>query len=73
MSDNATDSELGRSKTSTSPLDHLFHLLGLGWEPNSPLIQKYATEKGLHRELSQWQSQQQEAARPKEVKQAKGK
>lgn len=58
MSDAVNDAELGRSKQSVAPADHLLHLLTLGWQPSSPLIQKYVAEKGLQRELSQWQSMQ---------------
>jgi len=54
MSD-TNDAELGRSKQSSSPADHLFHLLSIGWKPDSPLIQKYVLENHLQRELSDWQ------------------
>jgi hypothetical protein len=49
------DSELGRSKQSSSPADHLLHLLSIGWKPESPMIQKYVLENHLQRELSEWQ------------------
>ncbi len=49
------DAELGRSKNSATPSEHLLHLLGLGWDPISPLIQKYVLENHLQRELSDWQ------------------
>jgi hypothetical protein len=52
--DNANESELGRSsKASITPKDHLLHLLNIGWSPKSPLIQKYAIEHGLTRELEE--------------------
>ena len=54
MSESVNDSELGRSKQSTSPRDHLYHLLTIGWEPKSPLIQKYVAEHNLHQALNQW-------------------
>ncbi len=50
------DSELGRSKHSATPSEHLTHLLGLGWVPTSPLIMKYVVENHLQKELSDWQS-----------------
>ena len=49
------DSELGRSKNSATPAEHLGHLLSLGWDPISPLIQKYVIDNHLQRELSDWQ------------------
>ena len=55
MSLDNNDSELGRNKNSATPAEHLLHLLGLGWEPNSPLIQKYVLENHLQRELTDWQ------------------
>ena len=70
MSDAANDAELGRSKQNVSPAEHLLHLLTLGWEPRSPLIQKYVSEKGLQRELAQWQSLQAEQAQGQSAKQA---
>jgi hypothetical protein len=54
--DNNADAELGRSKQSVSPSDHLLHLLTIGWSPSSPLIQKYVAEHSLSRDLSQWQA-----------------
>jgi hypothetical protein len=61
MSDAVNEAELGRSKQSTSPADHLFHLLGLGWSPSSPLITKYVADNHLQRELSEWQVTSNEA------------
>lgn len=48
-----SDSELGRSKNAATPREHLMHLLNIGWNPRSPLIVKYAVEKGLTRDLEQ--------------------
>lgn len=45
------ESELGRSKHSSTPPDHLRHLLNIGWKPDSPLVQKFVTEHNLQREL----------------------
>lgn len=64
MSD-TNDAELGRSKHSATPAEHLAHLLGLGWVPSSPLIQKYVLENHLQRELAEWQSLQAEKETPK--------
>jgi hypothetical protein len=43
--------ELGRSKHSHTPAEHLKHLLNLGWSANSPLIKKYIQNNGLQRLL----------------------
>ncbi|HEY9793151.1 MAG TPA: hypothetical protein V6D22_22305 [Candidatus Obscuribacterales bacterium] len=52
MADNTTnEAELGRSKQSATPKEHLLHLLNIGWHPRSPLIVKFATENGLIRDL----------------------
>ncbi len=53
MSDQ-NDSELGRSKSSVSPREHLIHLLTIGWDPKSPLIRKYVALNDLGRALSDW-------------------
>ncbi|MBX3137422.1 hypothetical protein KF707_14460 [Candidatus Obscuribacterales bacterium] len=53
MSDQS-DSELGRSKSSVSPREHLIHLLTIGWDPKSPLIRKYVALNDLGRVLSDW-------------------
>ncbi len=50
------EAELGRSKQSATPAEHLAHLLGLGWSPDSALIQKYVLENHLQRELKEWQA-----------------
>jgi hypothetical protein len=52
--DSVNEAELGRSKQSSSPRDHLQHLLNVGWDPQSPLIQKYVRDNGLGRELEDW-------------------
>jgi hypothetical protein len=54
MADAVNEAELGRSKQSATPKDHLHHLLSLGWDPNSPLIQRYVRDKALSRELDEW-------------------
>ncbi len=52
----SNESELGRSKQSATPAEHLLHLLTLGWSTTSPLILKYVAENRLQRELSEWQA-----------------
>lgn len=47
------EAELGRSKHSATPKEHLAHLLNIGWNPRSQLIQKYAIENGLTRDLEE--------------------
>ncbi len=54
MSDAVNEAELGRSKYSTTPKEHLYHLLAIGWEPNSPLIVKYVSENALTKDLNDW-------------------
>ena len=51
MAESVNDAELGRSKQGTSPREHLMHLINIGWDPESPLIQKYVTQHGLRRDL----------------------
>lgn len=47
------EDELGRSKHAATPKEHLTHLLNIGWSPRSMLIQKYAIDNGLTRELEE--------------------
>jgi len=58
------DSELGRSKKSSTPAEHLVHLLNLGWASSSLLVQKYVAKFGLHNELAQWQKNNENQATP---------
>jgi hypothetical protein len=52
MADNTNnEAELGRSKQTATPKEHLTHLLNIGWHPRSPLIVKYASENGLMRDV----------------------
>jgi hypothetical protein len=53
MSD-VNESELGRSKSSVSPRDHLIHLLTIGWDPKSPLIRRFVAINDLNRVLADW-------------------
>jgi hypothetical protein len=55
MSENTNEAELGRSKKSATPAEHLEHLLNIGWSPLSLLIRKYVTKFSLQNELAQWQ------------------
>lgn len=54
--DAVNEAELGRSKQSTSPSDHLIHLLTIGWSPTSPLIIKYVQTHNLQKALADWQA-----------------
>lgn len=63
MSDNS-ESELGRSKHSATPSEHLKHLLTIGWSTSSPLILKYVLQHGLQRELSEWQALNRDLPQP---------
>ena len=65
MSDAVNEAELGRSKQSVSPADHLMHLLGIGWNPNAPLIQKFIVDNRLQREFMAWQEMSKEVAKKK--------
>jgi hypothetical protein len=67
MSDSANDSELGRSKKSSSPPEHLQHLLNLGWSPKSPLIQKYVLKFRLESKLAEWEKLQSASSNFKNV------
>lgn len=45
MADSVNEAELGRSKQSETPREHLLHLLTVGWDPEAPLIKKYVARK----------------------------
>ena len=55
MSESINEAELGRSKKSATPPEHLEHLLNIGWPPNSLLVRKYVSKYGLQDALAQWQ------------------
>jgi|688.fasta_scaffold475289_2 hypothetical protein len=59
MAETTNEAELGRSKHSATPKDHLYHLLNIGWKTNSPLIQKFVLENNLQRDLDAWRNEQQ--------------
>ncbi|MCA9801843.1 MAG: hypothetical protein KC777_07640 [Cyanobacteria bacterium HKST-UBA02] len=54
MADTVNEAELGRSKQSTTPSDHLIHLLTIGWPTDSPLVRRYVAENGLSSVLKDW-------------------
>ncbi|MBT6842743.1 MAG: hypothetical protein HOA17_02970 [Candidatus Melainabacteria bacterium] len=45
------DAESSTLSKNTSPLDHLRHLIKVGWDPNTPLIVKFVDKYGLDDEL----------------------
>ncbi len=47
------DAESGTLNKQTSPLDHLKHLLKVGWEADRPLIRNFVAKYGLEEELAQ--------------------
>jgi hypothetical protein len=53
MSDEILDAESSTLNKNLGPIDHLRHLLKIGWEPKSPLIQSFIIKYGLERELKQ--------------------
>ena len=55
MADAVNEAELGRSKQGTSPREHLWHLLSIGWNAQSPLIERYVQDNGLRTDLEEWQ------------------
>ena len=63
MAEAINEAELGRNKKGSSPAEHLQHLLGLGWDCQSPLIQKYVLKNRLQAELSRWEASMAESAK----------
>ncbi|MBX9723770.1 MAG: hypothetical protein K2X81_20355 [Candidatus Obscuribacterales bacterium] len=59
MAEPTNEGELGRNKNASSPKEHLYHLLNIGWNPKSPLIQKIVFEQNLQRDLEWWVKEQQ--------------
>lgn len=47
------DAEAGTLNKQVSPLEHLRHLINVGWESGDPIIQKFIEEHGLSDELDQ--------------------
>jgi len=55
MGEAINEAELGRSKKSVSPADHLKHLLGLGWDLKAPLILAYVSKNHLEEQVLEWE------------------
>lgn len=45
------DAESSTLNKHASPLEHLKHLLNIGWDPKTPLILKFVDKHNLHEEL----------------------
>lgn len=73
MSEAINEAELGRSKKIVDPADHLRHLLGLGWSPSAPLIEKYVLKNRLNAQLIEWQALNMEVMSNNQAKSKKSK
>ncbi len=47
------DAESGTLNKQTTPIDHLRHLIKIGWEPERPLIRNFVEKYGLQDELKE--------------------
>ena len=47
------DAESSTLSKNTSPLDHLRHLIKIGWDPNTPLIIKFVEKYHLENDLEE--------------------
>lgn len=47
------DAESGTLNKNSNPVDHLKHLLSLGWDKTTPLIQKFVEKYSLDAELKE--------------------
>ncbi len=56
MSEEILDAEASTLNKNSGPIDHLKHLLKIGWALDSPLIQSFVEKHNLHRELKQLQN-----------------
>lgn len=56
-SETAKFAELGRSKYASTKPEHLFWLLDIGWDKDSPLIRKYVRKNQLDKELAEYVGQ----------------
>ena len=45
------DAESSTLNKNTGPLDHLKHLINIGWTEKTPLVQKFVEKHGLEDEL----------------------
>ncbi len=55
------DAESSTLNKNAGPLDHLRHLLNIGWSPNTPLIVKFVEKHGLDDEVRELVKQVQAA------------
>lgn len=51
------DAEAGTLNKQASPLDHLRHLLNIGWKDTDPVVQDFVEKYGLDDELQQMAAQ----------------
>ena len=51
MSEEVLDAEASTLSKNSGPIDHLKHLLKIGWVSDSPLIRSFVEKHNLHREL----------------------
>lgn len=51
MQEEIIDAESSTLSKNTSPLEHLRHLLKVGWNSGSPVIVKFVDKYNLHDEL----------------------
>lgn len=47
------DAESSTLNKNSSPLDHLKHLINIGWDDRTPLIQKFVEKYNLEDELDE--------------------
>lgn len=47
------DAESSTLSKNSSPLDHLKHLMNIGWDPKTPLIVKFVEKYNLEDELQE--------------------
>lgn len=47
------DAESSTLSKNSSPLDHLRHLINIGWDPKTPLIVKFVEKYSLEDELEE--------------------
>ena len=53
MSEEVLDAEASTLSKNTGPLDHLKHLLKVGWTQDSPLIRSFVEKHNLQREIQE--------------------
>lgn len=53
MQEEVVDAESSTLSKNSSPLDHLNHLLNIGWDPKTPLVVKFVEKYGLDDELQE--------------------